>query len=277
MRVLPISLTIPLASLLLCAAVLAAPAPTAAPAAAVAATKPVALPADTPELRAQLAARIPGVKAEELRPSPIAGIYELTRGAEVTYISVDGRFVFTGDLYQVAESGPYPNLSDARRRELRTQLMGQLPESKMIVFAPKTAPKYTITVFTDPDCAWCRKLHSQIAEYNKLGIKVRYAFFPREGPDTEAWTKSEAVWCAANRQDALTHAKLGEKVKAAKCANTPVRQSWELGREMGVEGTPAVILADGDLIPGYLPPQQMLKKLSEVAKPVASAPAPKNR
>jgi thiol:disulfide interchange protein DsbC len=231
--------------------------------------------ADAVDPRVALAARIPGVEAKDLRPSPVPGIYELSRGAEVTYLSADGRFIFTGDLYQISTTGEFPNLSDARRRELRTRLLGEVPDSRLIVFAPKTEPKYTITVFTDPDCSWCRKLHSQIAEYNRLGIKVRYAFFPREGPGTEAWTKSEAVWCSADRKDALTRAKLGQQVKAGKCANTPVKQTWELGREIGIEGTPGVVLANGELIPGYLPPQQMLAKLAPPAKaatPLAVAP-----
>lgn len=224
--------------------------------------------------RVELAARIPGVTPEELRPSPVPGLYELSRGADVTYVTADGKYILTGDLYQIAQSGTYPNLSENRRRELRIKRLGEVPESRMVVFAPATPPKYTVTVFTDPDCAWCRKLHSQIAEYNKLGIKVRYAFFPREGPDTEAWTKSEAVWCAADRKSALTQAKLGKAVKSAKCANTPVRQTWELGHEIGIEGTPGLVLADGELIPGYLPPNQLLAKLAEGSKPASAKLAP---
>jgi thiol:disulfide interchange protein DsbC len=237
-------------------------------------------PAAAADPRIALAARIPGVKPEELLPSPIAGLYELTRGADVTYVSADGRYVLTGDLYQVSTEGEFPNLSDARRRELRSKLLAQVPESRMVVFAPRNAAKYTITVFTDPDCAWCRKMHSQIAEYNKLGIKVRYAFFPREGQESEAWAKSEAVWCSADRKDALTRAKQGQQVRAAKCANTPVKQTWELGHEIGIEGTPGLVLADGELIPGYLPPQQLLARLSQPPKgtrPVAAAPGPSQR
>jgi thiol:disulfide interchange protein DsbC len=246
----------------------ATPAPAPAPAVAPAATAPA-------DPRIELAARIPGVKPEELRASPIAGVYEITRGADVTYVSADGRYLIAGDLYQIAKTGDYPNLSDARRRELRSKIMAQVPETQMIVFAPKS-PKYTITVFTDPDCTWCRKLHSQIAEYNRLGIKVRYAFFPREGPDTEAWFKSEAVWCSADRKEALTRAKLGQVVKASKCAPTPVRQTWELGKRLGVEGTPNIVLADGEVIPGYLPPQQLLAHLAQPAKAdlsLSAAPA----
>jgi thiol:disulfide interchange protein DsbC len=253
----PLRAVLGILTLLLAAPVLAAP-PQAVPAAA--------------DPRVELAAKLPGVTAEELRPSPIAGLYELARGTEITYVSADGRYILTGDLYQIAKDAEFPNLSDQRRRELRAKLLAGIPDTQMVVFAPN-APKYTVTVFTDPDCTWCRKLHSQIAEYNKLGIKIRYAFFPREGPDSEAWHKSEAVWCSVDRRAALTRAKLGETVTAKACANTPVRHTWEVGKELGIEGTPGLMLADGELIPGYLPPKDLLKRLVQAAagKPPAKS------
>ena len=107
----------------------------------------------------------------------------------------------------------------------------------MLVFGPKDA-KYTITVFTDVDCAYCRKLHSQIADYNKLGIRVRYLFYPRTGPNTESWTKAEQVWCSADRNDALTQAKLGEDLKTKACTDNPVARSYALGQQFGLQGTP---------------------------------------
>lgn len=221
-------------------------------------------PADGADPRVALAARLDGVRADDLRPSPIPGLYELTRGAEVAYVSADGRYMIGGDVYEISKKGDYPNLTDQRRRELRAKLVAEVPDSQVIVFAP-AKPQYTITVFTDPDCVYCRKMHSQIAEYNKLGIKVRYAFFPREGPNTEAWTKSEQVWCSKDRQDALTRAKKGEAVTAAACKQNPVQHTWEVGRSIGLEGTPGVILADGEMIPGYLPPQALLAKLKAAA------------
>jgi thiol:disulfide interchange protein DsbC len=225
--------------------------------------------ADDP--RVALAAKL-SVKPEELRPSPVAGLYELSRGAEVTYVTADGQFLLTGDLYRIVKNGDFANLSDQRRNELRVKLLAQLPESQMIVFSP-AQPKYTITVFTDPDCPWCRRMHGQIAEYNRLGIKVRYAFFPREGMDSEAAHTLEAVWCAKDRKDALTRAKLGQPVKAAKCGVTPVRRSYELGQQMGVESTPNVVLEDGELIPGYLPPRDLLAKIAPQAAQAAAPPA----
>jgi thiol:disulfide interchange protein DsbC len=209
--------------------------------------------------RAALAAKIPGgAKAEELHASPIAGIYELARGTEIAYVSEDGKYAIAGDLYEL---GTDKNLTENTRRAERTKLLASVPESQMVVFSPKD-PKYTVSVFTDVDCTYCRKLHSQMAEYNRLGIKVRYLFFPRSGPDTESWARAEAVWCASNRGEALTRAKRGEEINKPKsCANTPVAREYQLGEDVGVRGTPAIVLENGEMLPGYLPPAQLAAHL----------------
>jgi len=121
-------------------------------------------------------------------------------------------------------------------------------------------------VFTDLDCGYCRKLHSEMAKYNELGIRVRYLFFPREGPDTESWDKAVSVWCSANRNDALTRAKKGETIKAAKCKPNPVQRDYELGQDVGLRGTPAIVLPDGDLLPGYVPPAMLAQRLAPESK-----------
>jgi thiol:disulfide interchange protein DsbC len=232
--------------------------PTAAPAAAGAASPAAAPAAKDKDPRAALAAKIPGTKVDELRASPIPGVYELARGTDIAYVSEDGKYAIAGDLF---EMGTDKNLTENTRRAERLKLLGTVPESQMVVFSPKD-PKYTISVFTDVDCTYCRKLHSQIAEYNRLGIKVRYLSFPRSGPDTESWTKAEEVWCSNNRGEALTRAKLGQSISAAKvCANNPVAREYELGNDIGVRGTPAIVLENGEMLPGYLPPQQLAAHL----------------
>ncbi len=170
-------------------------------------------------------------------------------------------YAFAGDLYQLSDRS---NLSDTRRRELRLELLKPMAESGMVVFAPPN-PKYTITVFTDIDCGYCRTLHSQMAEYNRLGIKVRYVAFPRSGPDTESWTKAEQVWCAKDTKAALTRAKKGEKLDSALCKSNPVAEQYAMGRAMGLAGTPGIITETGELLPGYLPPQSLLQALQEDA------------
>jgi len=227
------------------------------------ATVPFAVSADTAkdaskDPRVELAAKIPGAKPDELRESPIAGIYEMTRGTEVAYVTQDGKYAIAGDLY---EMGTNVNLTENARRAERVKMLAGVPESQMVVFSPKD-PKYTVSVFTDVDCGYCRKLHSQMADYNRMGIKVRYLFYPRTGPNTESWEKAEQVWCSNDRGQALTRAKLGEDIKAPKhCANSPVAREYALGQDIGVRGTPAILLDDGEMLPGYLPPQALMQHL----------------
>jgi thiol:disulfide interchange protein DsbC len=153
-------------------------------------------------------------------------------------------------------------LTEVRRSELRRELIDKVPESRMVVFSPPN-PKYTITVFTDVDCPYCRTLHSKIDEYNKLGVKVRYLFFPRTGPNTESWFKAEQVWCSTDRRAALTQAKLGKPLDAKVCTNTPVAQDYELGKQIGLEGTPGIVLSDGTMIGGYMPPDKLVEELKQ--------------
>ena len=209
--------------------------------------------------RVEVASRIPGAKVDQLKATPIPGMYEYTRGTEIAYVTADGKYAISGDLFDLAKND---NLTEQHRRELRSKLIAAVPEDQMLIFGPKD-PKYTITVFTDVDCAYCRKLHSQIAEYNRLGVRVRYLMYPRTGPNTSSWTKAEQVWCSADRNDALTRAKLGQDLKAKPCADNPVARTYQLGQDFSLQGTPAIILADGDLLPGYVPPDVLVKQLKD--------------
>ena len=220
--------------------------------------RPAAAPAaPAVDPRIELSKKLPGSKPEEFRPSPLPGVYEYARGADVLYLSADGKFAIAGDLYEIASE---TNLSEKRRRDVRVELMNKIPENQMVIFGPRNA-KHTVTVFTDIDCGYCRKLHGEMTRYNQLGIRVRYLFYPREGPDSAGWQKAVTVWCSANRQEAMTRAKKGENITAPKCASTPVAKDYELGQEVGLRGTPAIITATGDLLPGYLPPDMLLKRL----------------
>jgi thiol:disulfide interchange protein DsbC len=211
-----------------------------------------------PDPRATIANKIEGLHVEDVRISPVTGIYEITRDSNVSYVSSDGRYAIVGDMIDLDSDA---NLSENRRRSIRSRIIETIPESEMVVFSPKD-PKYTITVFTDIDCGYCRKLHSQIAEYNRLGIRVRYLFFPRSGPDTESWHKAEAVWCSSNRNDAMTKAKNGENLPEKKCgAERIVARDYDLGQKIGVDGTPAIFLSTGELLPGYAPPTKLVQYL----------------
>jgi len=221
------------------------------------------------DIRVQLAKKLPGAKPEDVRAAPIPGMYEISFGSSTAYISADGKYLISGDLYEIATK---TNLTEGRRTEGRIKGLATLKDADTIVFASTTPVKHTITVFTDMDCGYCRKLHSEMAEINKLGIRVRYAAYPRSGPGTDSWAKAEGVWCAKDRHDALTRAKLGENVAAAKCGTTPVASQYKLGEDMGVNGTPAIFTESGNYIGGYLPPQKLAAYLDELkGEPVASA------
>jgi len=213
--------------------------------------------AATGDPRVELAKRFPDSRPDEFRASPVPGVFEYARGADILYVSADGKFVLAGDLYDVTNDD---NLSERRRRELRLAILSKVPENQMVIFGPRTA-RHTITVFTDIDCVYCRKLHSEMARYNQLGIRVRYLFYPREGPDSKSWDKAVAVWCSSNRNDAMTRAKKGEKIGSPKCASNPVAKDYELGQDIGFRGTPAIVTADGDVLSGYVPPDMLIKRL----------------
>jgi thiol:disulfide interchange protein DsbC len=214
------------------------------------------------DARAAIAKKFPGLKAEDVRASAMPGIFEVALGADTVYVSADGKYLIAGDMYEVDTRS---NLTESGRADVRRKVLAEVDERDMIIFAP-TKTKHTITVFTDVDCGYCRKLHGEIEELNKLGVRVRYMAYPRSGPGTEDWTKMEAVWCAKDRKAAITQAKRGDSLRTTGCGATPVAKQFELGEEVGVKGTPAIYTARGDHIGGYLPPDKMLEALEADAK-----------
>jgi thiol:disulfide interchange protein DsbC len=209
--------------------------------------------------RVPLLKRLPaGAKIEDLKPSPIPGIYEFTQGADVSYLTADGKYFLDGSLYDMDSR---ENLTEVVRMRARLAMISAVPESEMLIFGPKN-PQYTITVFTDVDCAYCRKLHSEMAELNRLGVRVRYMFFPRSGPNTDSWKKAEVVWCSPDRNQALTRAKAGAQLDLSKtCDVTPVAREYALGQSLGVRGTPAILTENGDYIEGYMPPHDLVQQI----------------
>ncbi len=224
-----------------------------------------ATPAET--VNAAMARLAPQVKVEVAQESPIPGFYEAIVGNQLVYVSKDGRFVLDGSVTDV-QAGR--DLTEAAHAKQRRSTLAQIGVDKRIVFAPEN-PKYTVTVFTDVDCPFCRRFHDRIAEYNALGISVEYVFMPLDihpGADV----KSEAVWCAGDRKAAFTAAMSGADTGTAACAN-PVAETTRLARQMGINGTPTTLAADGTRIaPGVaMSPQQLLAELSRLEKNPVSA------
>ena len=198
----------------------------------------------------------PDIDITRVNPTPIDNIYEVMIGPDVVYITGDARFVLKGDLIDMQERR---NLSEDLRAQSRVDLLKKIPESEYIEFASKNS-KDTIYVFTDVDCGYCRKLHQDVPELNEKAITVRYLAYPRAGVGSSAYKRMGDIWCAEDRPQALTDAKNGKPAKASNCKN-PVANQHALGREMGVRGTPAIFLESGRALPGYMPPDELLRVL----------------
>ena len=269
-------LTLALLGALSLSACAQAPAPTAtaakpgAQASAAGASEQV-LAAGTPEARAREALRRlnPQIKVEHIGAAPLPGFREAIVGGQVVYVSDDGKYLLQGKLFDIAAK---KDLGEASMNKLRVDLLKTIPVSDRIVFAPPNA-KYTVAVFTDVECGYCRKLHSEIAEYNKQGIAVQYLAFPRMGLGSEDFKKMVSVWCAADKRQALTAAK-SEKPVASKDCKNPVTMQYDLGQRMGLTGTPMILAADGSQLGGYLPPAQLRAALDKLT--AGNAPAVKS-
>ena len=227
-------------------------------------TPATTVPAD---VRARVVSQLPGATPNDVAPSPIPGLYEVTMGGLIAYVSEDGKYLLTGNVYDLETQ---MNLTSSRRNAARAKALSAASESQMIVFGPPNS-KMTVTVFTDVDCGFCRKFHSQIAEMNKAGVRVRYMLYPRTGPGTESWIKAEQVWCSADRRDALTRAKRGDALKAKPCGDGPIKSQYELGADLGVEGTPAIFTQNGDYIGGFLTPAELVQSVQESQKAAVAA------
>ena len=223
-----------------------------------------AVPAD---VRARVVAKLPGATPDDVSASPIPGLYEVTMGGLIAYVSEDGKYLVSGSVYDLDTQ---MNLTASRRNAARAKALAAASESQMIVFGPQN-PKMTVTVFTDIDCGFCRKFHSQIADVNKAGVRVRYLMYPRTGPGTESWRKAEQVWCSADRRDALTRAKRGEPLKAKACGDGAIKTQYELGSDLGVEGTPAIFTQTGDYIGGFLTPEELVNSVQASQKAALAA------
>jgi len=157
------------------------------------------------------------------------------------------------------------NVTEETRKATRRELLKKIAPGEAIVFGPEK-PKYTITVFTDADCPYCRKLHGEVEKLARKGIEVRYLAFPRSGPDTKSWRTMTAVWCAHDRREALTRATRGEEVtveQGRECSDAVIGKQYELGQKLGIPGTPMIVLADGTSLGGYVEADKLAVALAE--------------
>ena len=213
------------------------------------------------QAKESITARFQGLPADNISSSPINGLYVVSMPPRLFYISADAKYVIDGDMINIALN---ENMTQPLRSKVRMDAVNNLGDDSMIIFSPEKV-KHTITVFTDIDCGYCRKLHSAMDEYNKLGIEVRYLAYPRAGVGSESYNKAVSVWCAKDRKEAMNQAKNNQSVESKTC-DSPVAGHFKLGTMRGVRGPPALVLANGQIVPGYVPPDRLSAMLDNAMK-----------
>ena len=203
---------------------------------------------------------IPTAKVESIAETPVEGLLEVVVNGQLVYITDDGKYLMQGTLFDVDKR---IDLTESAKSAVRKEQIKNIDLSEAITFAAKE-PKHEVMVFTDIDCGYCRKLHNEMEGYNEQGVTVHYLFFPRAGIGSESFDKAVNVWCADDKQTAMTGAKNGTKLDSKSCDN-PVEKQYKLGKAVGVTGTPAIMTMDGQLIGGYMPPERLLPQLDSLA------------
>lgn len=228
------------------------------------ATTATVTPAAREMVKQALAKLAPNIRVDVIEPAPMPGFYQVIASGQMLYISADGKYMMHGDLIDL---GRKQNASDDAWARFRKAELAKVPASDRIVYAPAN-PKYTISVFTDVNCGFCRALHEHIAAFNKAGIAVEYLAWPREGllttggNSTPTYTEMASIWCAKDRKAAFTAATAGQAPAPLTCTN-PVKDQFNLGVKLGVGGTPAIYGPDGRTLGGYVTPEQLLQALKQ--------------
>jgi thiol:disulfide interchange protein DsbC len=216
-------------------------------------------PADA--IKAKIQQARPDLAIASVKASPAAGLYavELEAGPKL-YATADGDFFVLGDLFAVTISG-LVNLSNQERDLERKELMASVDRDEMIIFSPDGEVRASVTVFTDVDCFYCQKLHQEVPALNKAGVEVRYLAYPRAGMGSESFRKIASAWCADDPQEAITQLKARKEIPENVCPGNPVADQFTLGQKVGVSGTPALVLESGELVPGYMPADALVKRI----------------
>lgn len=212
--------------------------------------------ADIKALRAALQERLPNAADASIKTTPLPGLYEVMAGSQVMYMTKDARYIIDGDLFDMQSK---KNLTEDARGGIRLDALKSLGEENMLVYTPKGDVKHTITVFTDIYCPYCQRLHQEMDDYMENGVKVRYIFVPFKGP--KSVNTSVSVWCAKDRNKAMDMAKAGETVESKSCEN-PISKHQALATELGIRGTPAIMLESGQLMPGYVPSTKLIAQMN---------------
>jgi len=213
------------------------------------------MPNDLADIKAQLTNMLEDSSSAVITPTPVVGLYQIQVGMTVVYMSQDGQYLLNGSLVDLTTLA---NLTEGAKSATRKSLMDAVDVDSMIIYPAKGDPKHYMTVFTDIDCPYCAKLHRDIPELNKAGITVRYLSYPRTGVGSESYLKAVSVWCSKKSDKVMNEAMRGGAVKSLSCQH-PVDKHLKLARDFSVNGTPNIVLDSGEILPGYVPANEIIK------------------
>lgn len=225
----------------------------------VAAVQPAFAQSPEAAVRGAIESLVPGAKIDSVAETPIPNMYEVTIEGRVVYVTGEGRYLLQGSIFDIANR---VDITEASRAKVRADALAEVKTGR-IVFAPEN-PKYRLTVFTDIDCGFCRRMHEHMDDYNRAGIAIEYLFFPRAGIGSESFQKAVSVYCSADQLKAMTDAKAGVALDRKDCRN-PIADQFNLSQQIGITGTPAVITEDGTQLGGYMTPEQLVQRLEALA------------
>lgn len=211
----------------------------------------IAAESDRDELAASLGAKLQ-LRIDTIADSAVPGLLELYTDRGLFYASEDGEYFLQARVYHIEDG--IVDVTENSLKKMRLDGINKFADSAIEFKAENE--KYVVNVFTDATCGYCRKLHNEIDQINALGITVRYLAFPRAGLNSQVYKDAVSIWCSDDPQDAITQAKAGEQVPSASCANQ-VAEQYNFGKQIGVNGTPNIVLPDGSVIPGYQPAKQL--------------------
>lgn len=213
-----------------------------------------------PEYRAKVASQFPGVTADEIVPSKVDGLWRIVQEGMVGYLTANGRYLLTGDLIDLKRD---VNLSAKVRRDWRLEQIAQMPESKMLIYAPPD-PEHTVTVFTDVNCFFCRQFHHKIDKLLDAGIRVRYMFYPLLGPHSASYHQARAIWCSEDRHAAMDAAMQGQHISSEIDCETPIAAHYKLAaKTLGLRGTPSIITEDGHLLHADVSMSELIDRVTD--------------
>lgn len=209
-------------------------------------------------LREAINARAPELQIDAISPTPVSGLYQVISGAQIMYLSADGRYLLDGSLIDIEQR---ENLTETALSVIRRNLLADYDEANMLIYAADGGKaKYSLTVFTDTTCPFCSRFHEELQQLTRHGVRVRYLLYPRAGLDSPAYQQLQSVWCADNPQQAMTHVKAGKPIESSDCSN-PIAEHIQIARQLGLQGTPMIVLDNGMVVHGYRPASELIAML----------------